>query len=396
MASLRAQFAAADADGNGLVDASELRRVLESVDGGRACTLRHWLTEADVSAVLTAHDADGDGRLNASEFERMASTDGLLLRGSLQEYEAAFDAADGDGDGLVGATELADLLRALGRPVTYDELVATMRDFDVDASGKLDFFEVLRMFKKSVLDLEEVRIDVKASFFRERDENGKRKKGSLSRTMFPFLPHSQVLDYVRLTPTKSGAAQDAAAHSERRKRAKAAAAAAGGVSTVEEGATATAEGKEEEAGGSLVVSVYSEEELDDLLASRKGAPTVLMASVTWCRPCRALAKPLTNLAERYAPSSPSSADGVLFAKLYGNASDDAKLLFRDRLKVRVTPTFFVFGAANAGEPTTMLHSHTGANKAKLEHAVREAIAAKGGDVGGAPLYPPERKATGGW
>ena len=171
--------------------------MLESTDGGRACTLKHWLTEADVAAVLRAHDADGDGRLSAAEFEAMASTDGLLLRGSLQEYEAAFAAADGDGDGLVGAVELTDLLRALGRPVSYDELVATMRDFDVDASGKLDFFEVLRMFRKSVLDLDEV----KTFFFffflllfcerekeRERERDEKMKKSSpLSFFLFPSL-----------------------------------------------------------------------------------------------------------------------------------------------------------------------------------------------------------------
>ena len=219
----------------------------------------------------------------------------------------------------------------------------------------------------------------------------------LPSSYFPSFSHPQVLDYVRLTPTKKGAALDAAAHSERRKKAKAAAAAAaaGGASTLEGGGAATAE--DQEAGtGSLVTSVYSEEELDDLLASRKGAPTVLLASVTWCRPCRALAKPYLSLAERYAPSAVDASDGVLFAKLYGNASDEAKLLFRDKLKVRVTPTFFVFGAAKPGEPTTVLHSHTGANKAKLEHAVREAIAARGGDVGGPPLYPPERKPTGGW
>ena len=393
--------------------------MLESTDGGRACTLKHWLTEADVAAVLRAHDADGDGRLSAAEFEAMASTDGLLLRGSLQEYEAAFAAADGDGDGLVGAVELTDLLRALGRPVSYDELVATMRDFDVDASGKLDFFEVLRMFRKSVLDLDEV----KTFFFffflllfcerekereRERDEKMKKSSplsfflfpslGSLSPPPIPFHSISQVLDYVRLTPTKRDAALDAAAHGERRKRAKAAAAAAAAAGAAAAGGATTAAegGEEEEGGGSPVASVYCEEELDDLLASRKGAPTVLMASVTWCRPCRALAKPYLALAGRYAPSSPGAGDGVLFAKLYGNASDEAKLLFRDRLKVRVTPTFFVFGSANPGEPTTALHSHTGANKAKLEHAVREAIAARGGDVGGPPLYPPERKATGGW
>ena len=240
----------------------------------------------DVEIPAGAVRGDGRARTLCAEVERVApgvhrvgkteqcrDTDGLLLRGSLAEYEAAFDAADGDGDGLVGATELADLLRALGRPVTYDELVATMRDFDVDASGKLDFFEVLRMFKKSVLDLDEVREEERRereresslereaffflNFFRFIFFRGTTKRKTLTYFSFPLPPllpssyfpsfsHPQVLDYVRLTPTKKGAALDAAAHSERRKTAKAAAAAAaaGGAATLEGGGAATAEDQE--------------------------------------------------------------------------------------------------------------------------------------------------------
>ena len=49
----------------------------------------------------------------------------------------------------------------------------------------------------------------------------------------------------------------------------------------------------------------------------------------------------------------------------------------------------------------LVHTHTGANKAKLEHAVREALAEMGeGGVAaippGGPLYPVEPKPAGGW
>jgi hypothetical protein len=40
------------------------------------------------------------------------------------------------------------------------------------------------------------------------------------------------------------------------------------------------------------MEIESEEELDALLAAEPGTLTVLLASLTWCRPCKSLAKPL--------------------------------------------------------------------------------------------------------
>ena len=41
-----------------------------------------------------------------------------------------------------------------------------------------------------------------------------------------------------------------------------------------------------------IIDVESEEELDKMLAEDPHSLTVLLASLTWCRPCKTLAKPL--------------------------------------------------------------------------------------------------------
>ncbi|KAK9845585.1 hypothetical protein WJX84_004205 [Apatococcus fuscideae] len=66
---------------------------------------------------------------------------------------------------------------------------------------------------------------------------------------------------------------------------------------------------------------------------------------------------LQKLAEAYS--------NVSFATLYGNESEDLKHVFRDRLGTKVTPTFFFY---RNGE---IVHTHTGANKTKLETFIRE-------------------------
>lgn len=40
------------------------------------------------------------------------------------------------------------------------------------------------------------------------------------------------------------------------------------------------------------MEIESEEELDALLSEDSESLTVLLASLTWCRPCKTLAKPL--------------------------------------------------------------------------------------------------------
>jgi len=157
-----------------VIDKSELRALLESTAGGLECPLpgapdprsgapppssvhvaRGWLPEADVQAVLAQYDADGDGSIDFGEYARLAA-DGLLLQGRVAEYAAAFAALDTGGNGRLGPTEVADLMRGLGRPLDYEALVALMRDFDTDASGQLEFGEFLRMCR-SFLSLDEVR-----------------------------------------------------------------------------------------------------------------------------------------------------------------------------------------------------------------------------------------------
>lgn len=118
-----------------------------------------------------------------------------------------------------------------------------------------------------------------------------------------------------------------------------------------------------------VREIESEEELDQLMVSDERL-TILLAGFTWCRPCRALLLPYGKLAERYK-------DEAKFIKFYGNANENTKVLFRDRLKARATPTICFFN--QQGE---MTHQHSGGNKQKLEFYIRDAV-----DASGSTVYP---------
>jgi hypothetical protein len=79
-------------------------------------------------------------------------------------------------------------------------------------------------------------------------------------------------------------------------------------------------------------------------------------------------------------------DACAFPQFYGNANENTKRLFRDRLKARATPTLAMFNAD--GE---MRHSHSGANKSRLEFYLREFI----GETSSETIYPPYQL-TGVW
>jgi Ca2+-binding EF-hand superfamily protein len=339
---LLAAFSAADADGNGLIDRSELTALLESTAGGLECPLhaRGWLPPSDVDAILAQYDRNGDGVIDFEEFTRLAD-DGVLLAHTLADYAAAFAALDTGGNGRLGPTELAELMRGLGRPLAYDDLVRLMRDFDADASGQLEFGEWLRLCRS-------------------------------------FLSLDEVLAYMRLAPTEATV----------QARAAAAAASSSPSSNPTNPAVNPAVNPEG------VADVFSGADLDRAIAAAgPTGVTLLLSSVTWCRPCRAMATPLKKLAAAYGPGTPSN---VGFYRLYGNASNEAKALFKERLGTKVTPTWFIFSGNDPKDPP--IHTHTGTNKAKLEHAVREAVAAAKGEGALPPeaLYPPEPKPTGGW
>jgi hypothetical protein len=84
-------------------------------------------------------------------------------------------------------------------------------------------------------------------------------------------------------------------------------------------------------------------------------------------------------ASRHACRDIPSDTGRILLQFYGNANENTKRLFRDRLKARATPTLAMFDAS--GE---MRHQHSGANKSRLEFYLREFI----GETDSDTIYPP--------
>ncbi len=61
--------------------------------------------------------------------------------------------------------------------------------------------------------------------------------------------------------------------------------------------------------------------------------------------CRALLTPYGKLAERYSGKAK-------FLKFYGNANENTKSLFRDRLQARATPTLSFFNSSGLASHQT--------------------------------------------
>jgi Ca2+-binding EF-hand superfamily protein/thiol-disulfide isomerase/thioredoxin len=281
MADLMRRFEAADTDGNGVIDRAELQSLLERVGGGSDEVPLHWLTDEDVDEVLSQYDANKDGVISFDEFARM-SLDNVFLLGKLEEYREAFKAVDVGGNGSVSPTELYKLLERMEQPITYEKLVKIMEKYDVDQSGVIDFGEFLRLFRDELLDLKEV-----LDFVKQRSA--------------PKAP-----------PAAAAAAAPAAAPA-------APAAKPGKLPKLVEGG---------------VTLIFSEEEFDAVLAAHPDKLIVVMASVTWCRPCRSFQEIYEKAAKHY--------NDAIFLKFFGNSNESTKTLFKERLKCRTTPSFLFF------------------------------------------------------
>ncbi|KAK9842761.1 hypothetical protein WJX74_001948 [Apatococcus lobatus] len=294
---LLVRFRRADLDGNGVIDKDELKLLLETVEDGFACPTTQWIQDNEVEEVMNLYDKTGSGDITFDEFKALAN-DGVLLKGKLGEYADAFSAVDKDGNGSIEMSELGDLFEALEHPMEQQELMKVMDQYDENHQGQIDFGDFLRMFRHKLLDLQDLMKYMSMKSAREQEQQQQQQQAA--------------------APSK---AEQPAEEKER------------------------------------VVIVNSEEELDEKLKADATKLLVLLSTVTWCRPCKTLKRPLEKLAEAYS--------NVSFATLYGNANEDLKHVFRDRLGTKVTPTFFFY---RNGE---IVHTHTGANKTKLETFIRE-------------------------
>jgi len=153
---LRDQFDEFDKDGNGVIDKSELRDLLEAVTGdGSPSKAQHWVVDAIVDSVMASFDCDGTSDLDFPEFARLME-DSVLLDGKLREYQAAFQAIDTSGNGSLGASEVKQLFTDLGQKLSDQKLFDIMEKFDEEGKGQLGFNEFLDLFRAELLEAQEV------------------------------------------------------------------------------------------------------------------------------------------------------------------------------------------------------------------------------------------------
>mmetsp|Transcript_41281 Transcript_41281/g.95014 ORF Transcript_41281/g.95014 Transcript_41281/m.95014 type:complete len:384 (+) Transcript_41281:74-1225(+) len=162
--SLRARFSSY-ADGSeedGHIQPSEFRSLLECTDS--FCLTKHWLPDEYVQRLYSQY-ATTEG-VGLREFAKL-SRDGLLLKGKLEEYEAAFTAIDQVGDGVITRAELGQAFAALGHVMAADELDRIVEEADVGHDG-IDFADFLGLAREH-LDLAEVLQYVAASPLKPSD-----------------------------------------------------------------------------------------------------------------------------------------------------------------------------------------------------------------------------------
>jgi Ca2+-binding EF-hand superfamily protein len=288
-------FQLADKNGNGALDKQELRTLLLRTNRGLSDVGLDWLSEAELGMALSTYDQDGSGDISFDEFVQMA-TDGMLLEGKLQEYRAAFHAMDTTGNGTIAGCEIEALFERMGQPLTRGKLWKIMDQYDQDANGQIDFDEFLMMFQDDLLDVREI------------------------------------LDYIKLNPARQS---EEATHEWPR-------------------------------GNQLVqwtpgqvLTVFSEEEFDQILAANPDRLVCIQASLTWCRPCIGFEPTYDRFAKNYPD--------VIFIKFYGNSNELTKYLFEERLHTAQTPYFTFFRQGGR------LHGHYGANNEKLETYLQQHV-----------------------
>lgn len=153
---LREQFDLYDKDGNGVIDKTELRNLLEDIAGQDSpSTAQHWVVDSIVDSVMASFDSDGSDDLDFADFARLME-DTVLLDGKLREYQQAFQAIDTSGNGLLAASEVKALFEDLGHSLTDQKLFDIMEKCDAGGQGQLAFNDFLGLFREELLEAQEV------------------------------------------------------------------------------------------------------------------------------------------------------------------------------------------------------------------------------------------------
>ena len=96
----------------------------------------------------------------------------------MEFFKSVFKSYDVNNDGTINASELAKVLKALGRPSDTESVTNLIRRFDLDKSGKVDWSNGEFLLVIALLDVVDISlIDdfVFSAGFRTFDQVGKKK-----------------------------------------------------------------------------------------------------------------------------------------------------------------------------------------------------------------------------
>lgn len=135
---LRRAFSIYDLNGDGQIDATELKSVMWRL----GCKP----SDAEVREMIKKVDFDNSGTLSFPEFialmvqkKRNAETDSHL--------RIAFQFFDRNGDGYISPDELRSVLQKHGKNITQHETETLLRSVDMDHDGKLNYEEFLSLLR---------------------------------------------------------------------------------------------------------------------------------------------------------------------------------------------------------------------------------------------------------
>lgn len=136
---MRRVFHKLDADGDGKITGTELRRRLEALRG------EDMGEEAE--KMVEAADLDGDGGIDFKEFMEVHRKDGGVRAAEVQR---AFWIMDLDGDGRIGAGDLHGVMERLGERCSRRECERMVETVDTNGAGLVDMDDFMALMTRTM------------------------------------------------------------------------------------------------------------------------------------------------------------------------------------------------------------------------------------------------------